>query len=61
MTEQIVFLVRGLLMMSPAIIIGILIAAYVPNRVIGWASIALVVVLSHFAGATLRWPLRRNR
>jgi small basic protein len=60
MTEHVVIFFRGLLLMSPAVIIGVLIAAYVPNRVIGYASIAVMLCLIHFAGAMLRRPWRRR-
>jgi len=60
MTEQLVIFFRGLLLLSPGIIAGVFIAAYVPNRVIGISSIALMLVIIHFSGSNLRWPWRRR-
>ena len=54
-------LLRGVAILSPAMILGVLIARYVPPRVIGIGTALLTLFMCYLGGQILNWPWKKRR
>ena len=59
--QIILSVLRGILLCSPVLIVGILIAPYVPPFWIGMGTMVLLVVTLYIAGEVLNWPIKRRQ